>query len=168
MDQEKIGRFIAQLRREQRMTQEALGQELLVTNKTVSRWETGAYLPDLETLLLLSRLFQVSLEELLAGERLDRRPPAPTPVPLPSDRFSKKEREAFYTAKWRRDHLFWLCLAVCAAVLLPFLLYIWKEMELVWMGLVADMLLFAFLRNRRMAYVEAKLYPAVKAEGEHR
>lgn len=103
MDQEKIGRFIAQLRREQGMTQEALGQELLVTNKTVSRWETGAYLPDLETLLLLSRLFQVSLEELLAGERLDRRPPAPTPVPLPSDRFSKKEREAFYTAKWRRD-----------------------------------------------------------------
>ena len=47
MDQEKIGRFIAQLRREQGMTQEALGQELLVTNKTVSRWETGAYLPEI-------------------------------------------------------------------------------------------------------------------------
>ena len=41
MDQVKIGKFIAQLRRENGMTQEALGEKLGVTNKTISRWETG-------------------------------------------------------------------------------------------------------------------------------
>ena len=41
MDQTKIGSFIACLRKEQNLTQEQLGEKLGVTNKTVSRWETG-------------------------------------------------------------------------------------------------------------------------------
>ncbi|WP_416201056.1 MAG: HTH cro/C1-type domain-containing protein [Thermocaproicibacter melissae] len=41
MDQKKFGRFLAQLRKEKNLTQEALGQKLGVTNKTISRWKTG-------------------------------------------------------------------------------------------------------------------------------
>ena len=48
MDQIKIGSFITQLRRENSLTQEQLGERLGVTNKTVSRWETGTYMPDIE------------------------------------------------------------------------------------------------------------------------
>lgn len=56
--------------REKGLTQQALGDRLGVTNKTISRWETGCYLPDVEMLSLLSREFGVSINELVAGERL--------------------------------------------------------------------------------------------------
>ena len=44
MDQYKIGRFIAEKRKQKNLTQEALGEKVGVTNKTVSRWETGRYM----------------------------------------------------------------------------------------------------------------------------
>ena len=70
MDQKKIGQFIAVLRQEKGLTQSALGEKLGVTNKTVSRWECGNYMPDVEMLQLLSKEFHVGINELLAGERL--------------------------------------------------------------------------------------------------
>lgn len=54
MDMIKTGRFLAELRKEHSLTQEQLGAELGVTNKTVSRWETGTYMPPVEMLQLLS------------------------------------------------------------------------------------------------------------------
>lgn len=71
MDQVKIGAFIAQLRRERDWTQEELGERLGVTNKTVSRWENGNYMPSIELLTVMGREFDVSLNELLEGRRLD-------------------------------------------------------------------------------------------------
>ena len=71
MDQKRIGGFIAQLRRERGWTQEALGSRLGVTNKTVSRWENGNYMPDIEMLSLLGRELEVSLNELVQGRRLE-------------------------------------------------------------------------------------------------
>ena len=53
MDQIKVGKFIAQLRKEKGITQEELGRRIGVTNKTVSRWENGNYMPDIEMLQLL-------------------------------------------------------------------------------------------------------------------
>ena len=61
---------MAELRREQGLTQEELGEELGVSNKTVSRWETGTYLPPVEMLQRLSERYGVSINELLSGERL--------------------------------------------------------------------------------------------------
>ena len=55
MDQIKIGKFIAALRKEKCLTQEQLGEKLGVTNKTISRWENGNYMPDVEMLSLLSK-----------------------------------------------------------------------------------------------------------------
>lgn len=71
MDQIKIGKFIAALRKEKGLTQEQLGEKLGVTNKTVSRWENGNYMPDVEMLLLLSKEFGISINELISGERLE-------------------------------------------------------------------------------------------------
>ncbi|MBQ9937985.1 MAG: helix-turn-helix transcriptional regulator, partial [Oscillospiraceae bacterium] len=71
MDQIKVGKFIAQLRKEKGITQEELGRRIGVTNKTVSRWENGNYMPDIEMLQLLSEQFGVTIEELIAGERMD-------------------------------------------------------------------------------------------------
>ena len=53
MDTVKIGNFLAQLRREKKYTQEQLGLRLGVTNKTISRWENGNYMPSVEMLQLL-------------------------------------------------------------------------------------------------------------------
>ena len=66
----KTGAFLKQLRKENNMTQEQLGERIGVTNKTVSRWKTGNYMPPVECLELLSDIYQISINEILAGERL--------------------------------------------------------------------------------------------------
>lgn len=70
MDMKKTGEFIAALRKEHAYTQEQLGEILGVSNKTVSRWETGVYFPPADVLLQMSEVFGVSINEILAGRRL--------------------------------------------------------------------------------------------------
>ena len=69
MDQIRIGQFLQKLRKENGFTQEQLGERLGVARRTVSRWETGSNLPDLDILIELSDLYSVDLRELLDGER---------------------------------------------------------------------------------------------------
>ncbi len=69
MDTLKIGKFIANMRKEKKMTQEDLARVLGVSNKTISRWENGNYMPDLSLLKPLSEVLGVSLNELLSGEK---------------------------------------------------------------------------------------------------
>ena len=57
MDQQKIGEFLKALRKENNLTQEELADKMNVTRRTVSRWETGANLPDLSILVELADLF---------------------------------------------------------------------------------------------------------------
>ena len=70
MDRNKIGVFLKQLRKENGMTQEQLGEKVGVSNKTVSRWETGNYMPPVECLNILSDIYNISINEILAGERV--------------------------------------------------------------------------------------------------
>lgn len=69
MDQKKIGAFLRALRAEKGLTQEQLAEKMLVSSRTVSRWETGANLPDLSVLLEIADFYGVELRELLDGER---------------------------------------------------------------------------------------------------
>lgn len=69
MDQMKIGGFIRQLRKEKELTQEQLAEQFAVSRRTVSRWETGSNLPDLDILIEMSEFFGVGLRQLLDGER---------------------------------------------------------------------------------------------------
>lgn len=70
MDMQKIGKFLTELRKSKSLTQDELGEKIGVTNKTVSRWENGNYLPPVEILQILSNFYDVSINELLSGERL--------------------------------------------------------------------------------------------------
>ncbi len=70
MDVQKIGAFLAELRKERNLTQDELGVQIGVTNKTISRWENGNYLPPVEMLQILSNKFDVSINEILNGERI--------------------------------------------------------------------------------------------------
>lgn len=69
MDQKKTGHFLKTLRKEKNMTQEALAEVLSVSGRTVSRWETGSNVPDISLLVELSEFYQVSIPEIIDGER---------------------------------------------------------------------------------------------------
>ncbi len=69
MDQIKIGAFLKTLRKEKNLTQEQLAERLGVSNRTVSRWETGNNMPDISLLTEISEFYDVSIPELINGER---------------------------------------------------------------------------------------------------
>lgn len=69
MDQKKIGLLLKTLRKEKNMTQEMLAETLNVSNRTVSRWETGSNMPDISLLVELSEFYEVSIPEIIDGER---------------------------------------------------------------------------------------------------
>ena len=69
MDLMKIGSFLQDLRKEKGMTQEQLAEQLNVARRTVSRWETGNNMPDLDILIELADFYDVDLREILSGER---------------------------------------------------------------------------------------------------
>ena len=73
MDQEKIGKFIAKLRKEKNMTQNELAESLGITDRAISKWENGRGMPDLSLLTPLCEILGVSINELLSGERLDKK-----------------------------------------------------------------------------------------------
>lgn len=70
MEQKKIGAFIADQRKEHKMTQMQFAEKLGVTNKAVSKWETGKCMPDASLFEDICLLLNITLNELLAGERI--------------------------------------------------------------------------------------------------
>lgn len=69
MNQKKVGLFLKTLRKEKNITQEVLAETLNVSSRTVSRWETGSNMPDISLLVELSEFYQVSIPEIINGER---------------------------------------------------------------------------------------------------
>ena len=69
MDQKKIGSFLRELRKEKEITQEGLAEILFVSSRTISRWENGNNMPDLDILIEISDFYQIDIRELLDGER---------------------------------------------------------------------------------------------------
>ncbi len=71
MDLIKIGKFIAGLRKEKNLTQEALAEKLYVTDRAVSKWERGLSLPDADKMIDLCNILGINVNELLNGEKID-------------------------------------------------------------------------------------------------
>lgn len=69
MDQKKIGLFLKELRKEKQLTQEQLAERFGVTNRSVSRWETGSNMPDLSILVELADFYDVDIRDIIDGER---------------------------------------------------------------------------------------------------
>lgn len=69
MDQKKIGSFLKNLRKEKELTQEQMAEHFNVSNRTVSRWETGSNMPDLSLLIELADFYDVEIREIINGER---------------------------------------------------------------------------------------------------
>ena len=71
MNQEKIGKFLKELRKQKGLTQEQIAEKFNVSNRTISRWENGNNMPDLDVLIEISDYYEVDLREILNGERKD-------------------------------------------------------------------------------------------------
>lgn len=165
MDQVKIGRFISELRKEKGYTQEKLGEILRVTNKTVSRWENGNYMPDIEMLSLLSKEFGVSINELVIGERLTEanfKEAADNNLvtALNNSTFTLKEKVAFFKKKWKKEHA--LSIITSAVVWLATIVALkLQSVEAALLGAVGGLiaiLFYVILYNRMMMYVENRVY----------
>ncbi len=71
MNQEKIGKFIAKCRKEKSFTQSELADKLNISNKAISKWETGRGIPDASIMLELCAYLGITVNELLSGEKLE-------------------------------------------------------------------------------------------------
>ena len=69
MDQIKLGAFLKTLRKEKNLTQEQFAEQLGVSGRTVSRWETGTNMPDISLLVEIAEFYNISVTELIDGER---------------------------------------------------------------------------------------------------
>ena len=71
MDLIKIGKFIANCRKEKKITQEKLAEKLYITDRAISKWERGLSLPDADKMLDLCNILDINVNELLNGERIN-------------------------------------------------------------------------------------------------
>ena len=68
MDQVKIGKFIAECRKKNQLTQVQLAEKLNITDRAVSKWERGKSMPDSSIMLELCKILKISVNDLLSGE----------------------------------------------------------------------------------------------------
>ena len=119
MELEKIGTFLQALRKEKGLTQEMLAEQVGVSRRTVSRWETGSNMPDLDVLVELSDFYAVDLREILNGERkCEQMNEELKETVLQVADYSNEEKSRLL----RRMH--WLFIAGLAGFIVPILLVV--------------------------------------------
>ena len=162
MDIIKTGEFIAKLRKDKGLTQEQFGDKMGVTNKTVSRWETGKYLPPADILILMSELFDVSINELLAGQRLSddeyKQTAEKNLTEVIRSSFTTKDEIDFFKKKWLKDHIF-IMIVIGICVLGVLVVGIILQNPILCSFSVILLLLGHIWRyNTMMTYVEKHIY----------
>ena len=163
MDIIKTGEFIAKLRKDKGLTQEQFGDKMGVTNKTVSRWETGKYLPPADILILMSELFDVSINELLAGQRLsddEYKQIAEKNLTevIRSSSFTTKDEIDFFKKKWLKDHIFiMIVIGICVLGVLVVGIILQNPI-LCSVYFILLLLGHIWRYNTMMAYVEKHIY----------
>ena len=112
MNQEKIGKFIAECRKEQNYTQAVLAEKLGITDRAISKWENGKSMPDASIMLELCDLLKISVNELLTGEH------------IAMDNYKEKAEENLIELQEKKDkaqksllrtELVWLTIAILLA-----------------------------------------------------
>ena len=89
MDNIQTGRLIAELRKKQGLTQQQLADKLNLSNKTISKWESGSGSPDISNLPVLAEALEISVDELLNGELNQLK--SDTKLDMPKDYSPRKE-----------------------------------------------------------------------------
>ncbi len=110
MNQEMIGKFISSCRKDKSLTQMQLAEKLNISNRAVSKWETGKSLPDASNMLELCEILGITVNELLSGERIttmeDYQKKAEQNMVDLQDKKAKAQKSLF------RVNLIWVIIAV--------------------------------------------------------
>lgn len=171
MDVQKIGKFIAQFRKEQNLTQEQFGEKIGVTNKTVSRWETGVYLPPTDVLVLMSEMFSVSINEILSGGRLEKSEYQAAAEEnlkgtLKSSVYTPKEKIQYFKGKWLKEHIAFMIM-LGLIVLTVFVIGLLLKSGLVLSISVLLAAVFHGIRNNiMMSYIEKHIFDENTSNGK--
>lgn len=164
MDQIKIGKFIAACRKEQGLTQAALAEKLGISDRAVSKWETGKALPDIDKISELCTYLHVDVNELLSGEKLTTevyREKAEENLmeTLNNSSFTLKEKIRYFKKKWRREHMGMLILMAFLPAAVFAVGFLLKEVLIGYVvAILLAVLCYGFCRNCMMAYVERNAY----------
>lgn len=162
MDLVKIGEYLRELRKEKGYTQEQLGEILGTTNKTVSRWETGTYLPPVEMLQLLSELYGISINEILSGERLSNeqfkeKAEENIKSALDNSVFTTKDKIKYFKRKWLKEHAVSLSLFIVGVIVFTVAGIVFDN-GLYLLGTIGGIVGAFGFNNAKMAYVEYHVY----------
>lgn len=132
MDVIKIGQFLKSLRKEKSLTQREVAKHLNVSEKTISKWETGNGLPEISLLLPLCRFYGISLNELLSGERLNEKEyiekAEENIASLVTDRTSPRKKVIVSTISCIASLLSCIALVVLSAYFIP---QVWLRIVLI-------------------------------------
>ncbi len=160
MDQIKIGKFIAEMRKEQNYTQQDLAEKLGISNKTISKWECGNGMPDYAVMEKLCEVLKINVNELLSGER------------LPSQEYSKKAEENMMSLmqessqNYKRDRREWIRFII-GVVVLVFVMWLtiimWGGIETVGFFVDFPSLLYVLIMTVIVMVISGRLKDFMKA-----
>ena len=116
MDQKKIGNFLRELRKSNNLTQKQVAEKLGVSGRTISRWETGAYMPDISMLVDIAEMYDVDVREIIDGERKEDR--------MNSEVKEVAEKMADYSTMEKRSIFKWLKMMSIGTIIISICLII--------------------------------------------
>lgn len=162
MDQEKIGKLIAECRKKKNLTQARLAEQLGVTDKSVSKWENGICLPDVSLYKSLCEILGITLNEFFAGKKLSDETFKETADnnllnALENSAFILKDRITFFEKKWEKDHLSGIIiniLIVAGIIIYGFI----KDNNMQYLGMALGFISTLIENNRKASYVEKNAY----------
>ena len=165
MNQERIGKFIAELRKEQNLTQEQLAEKLGVTSKSISRWENGKTMPDYAILKNLCQELQISINEFFIGEKInikDFKKIADDNLlsALENSTFTLKEKIDYYSNKWDKEHFFELTIAmllIVGCIIFGFI----KDNGIQYLFMLVGFTYGIWENNRKKSYMEKNAYKQI-------
>ena len=165
MNQEKIGKLIAECRKEKKMTQVELADKLSVTDKSVSKWENGKCLPDVSLYKDLCNILGITLNEFFAGgkikeEKLKEQADINLFNALENSSFTLKEKIKYYDNKWDKEHFFELTIAMI--IIVGFIIYGFvKDNGIQFIFMIVGFTYGIWETNRKKAYIERNVYKQV-------
>lgn len=165
MNQEKIGKFVSECRKNKNMTQQELADKLSVSKNAVSKWERGLNLPDASLMPELCKILSISLNDLFSGKKIPDNKYKEIAdnnllSALENSTFTLKDKIDFFKKKWKKDHLSNIILSFITWTVLLIALKL-QGVEIYLIGTIGGllaMLFYIILYNKMMAYIEKNAY----------
>ena len=165
MNQEKIGKFIAKKRKEQKLTQEQLAEKLNISKNAVSKWERGLNLPDVSIMQELCKILNITLNELFIGEEISNenyKEVADNNLldALENSSFTLKEKIKYFGEKWDKEHF--LELTIAMIIIVGFIIYGFiSDNGIQYIFMIVGFTYGIWENNRKKSYIEKRAYKQI-------